>query len=357
MDGAGSAVLLCQIEPVSDRYLPKLLGPVLRRGHGELQVGVDPGRAVVLRGLSEPQVSALVELDGTRPLPAALATDAGRDLLALLTIEGLLVDAGTPRPLPPGTGALLEADAEALLRLTSPDGTAYAALAARQQALIVVSGRGRLPDAVAEVLRRAGVGEVRCGPHAAEDSAHAEPAGVGPALVVLCARHALDPRRGRGWRARGTPVLPVVVGSTEATVGPLGHHGAGPCLDCLDHTRTDLDPAWPALLSQLTVPRVGPGDEVDGEESLVAMTAAMAAMVALGLLDGHPLPGGRSLEVGLPWPGVRQREWSAHPRCGCGAGSAKGTAGTEPTVRNPAPDDALGRPAHAEGAASVRMAG
>jgi hypothetical protein len=110
-------------------------------------------------------------------------------------------------------------------------------------------------------------------------------------------------------------LLPVVIGATEAVVGPLVEGEDRPCLDCLDHTRTDLDPAWPALLAQLTAGGVGAGDPVGGEESLVALAAAMTAMVALGCLDGASLPAGRSLEAGLPWPGVRQRDWPVHPRC------------------------------------------
>jgi len=47
------------------------------------------------------------------------------------------------------------------------------------------------------------------------------------------------------------------------------------------------------------------------------MTASMTAMVALAVLDGQDLPTGRSLEFSLPWPGVRQHQWEAHPRCGC----------------------------------------
>jgi hypothetical protein len=102
----------------------------------------------------------------------------------------------------------------------------------------------------------------------------------------------------------------------EAMVGPLVGPG-GPCLRCLDLTRADLDSAWPMLAGQLARPAVGRGAEVGGQAALVAVTAGLAGMVVLAVLDGQTLPIGRSLEVALPWPGVRQRQWQPHPRCSC----------------------------------------
>ncbi|MDU0314789.1 hypothetical protein RKE38_13910 [Phycicoccus sp. M110.8] len=314
---------------MTDRPLPKLLGPLLRRGPGQVQVGVEPGRSVVLDGLGEDEVGALEVLDGTRPVPTVLTTPGGARVLRLLADRGLLAVPAGSEGLPPGQRALLDDDVQALLRLTSPPEGAYAVAGARRAAHVLVVGRGSVPDAVAGTLRRAGVGRVDVGPGAADawemadleqDVAAAPPSRScpGPSLVVLAARHALDPRVARPWVRRAVPVLPVLVGATEAVVGPVvdpAGSPSGPCLACLDLARTDLDPAWPRLLEQLTRPTVGAGVEVGGEASLVAMAAAMTAMVGLGVLDGRRLPSGRSLEVGLPWPGVRQRYWTAHPRC------------------------------------------
>jgi hypothetical protein len=319
---------LCQIDRVSQRFLPKLLGPLLHRGDGRVQVGVEAGRSVILEGPPPGQLDALRLLDGTRAVPAALATRDGRALLALLLERGLVVDGAVSVEAGSDASALDGDDVTSLLHVTSRLRSGYAADAARRAACVLVVGRGALPDGVAAVLRRAGVGDVRSGAEAAADWEHADqpapedgpmadpaPRADRPDLVVLCARHALDPRLGRPWRRHGIPLLPVVIGATEAVVGPLVEGEDRPCLDCLDHTRTDLDPAWPALLAQLTAGGVGAGDPVGGEESLVALAAAMTAMVALGCLDGASLPAGRSLEAGLPWPGVRQRDWPVHPRC------------------------------------------
>jgi hypothetical protein len=209
---------------------------------------------------------------------------------------------------------LLAPDAEAASRAGKAGG--YAVLGKRARSRVLVVGRGSLPYAVTSGLRRAGAA-ARCAP---ESAAHDRSPGESD-LVVLTAAHAVDPAAGQGWWRQGTPVLPVVLHPTEAVVGPVVRPG-GPCLRCLDLTRADLDPAWPVLLSQLVRPAVGAGADVSGETALVQVGGSLAATVALAVLDGASLPLGRSLEVGLPWPRVRERSWPAHPRCGCGASDA-----------------------------------
>lgn len=302
---------------VTSHPLLKTLWPVLRRGAGQVQFGTDPGHARVVDGLGEAEIAALEQLDGTRVTPAALTTPAGRELLDLLLGHGLVVDASEPLLLPPTVRALLAHDTLSLLRTTSPPVQGYAALAARGGSLALVVGRGALPEAIAAQLRLAGVGRVHHGPQVGDDWELREH-DRGPGVVVLTGSGALDAAAGEPWRRRGTPVLPVVLHAVEAEVGPLVVPG-GPCLRCLDLARTDRDPAWPTLLPQLAGPSVGHGRPAEGETTLVAMVAAMGSMVALAALDGAGAPPGRSLEVALPWPRVRQREWEVHPRCWCAA--------------------------------------
>ncbi len=324
--------------------LLRTVWPALRRGSGQVQLGTDPAHAVVVDGLDEAEIAALESLDGTRELPAALQTPRARDVLDDLVARGLVVDVRDPVALPPALRSLLAPDAQALVCTASPTDQGYAALVRRRGTHVLVVGRGGLPTAVGSQLRACGVGRLTVGAHAAAAWQHAADVGsevgsdVVPDLVVLVGAHALETSLATPWRARGIPVLPLVLHGLEAVIGPVIVPG-GPCLRCLDLTRTDLDPAWPAVLGQLTRPGVGSGAEVNGETSLVAVAASMTTMVALAVLDGVRLPAGHSLEVGLPWPRVGQRRWQVHPRCGCGT--------TGPS----------GRPAEPLASAQARMAG
>jgi hypothetical protein len=316
--------------------LPRTVSTPLRRGRGQVQFGTAAGRAVVVDGLTTEEVRALEQLDGTHGLPATLTPAAPRDVLALLHRHGLVVTRDDDVALPLALRAVLAGDAQAGAVLDGVDG--YAALSRRRGARVLVCSRGALPASLVALLRRAGIGEVVLGQAAADDWGHEGEAsaptpgaarggdGAAPALVVLPAGHAVDSTLAEPWLRRGVPVLPVVLHGVEAVVGPLVVAG-GPCLHCLDLTRSDLDPAWPALLGQLTRQSVGSDVEVSGETALVALAAAMATMVALAFVDGRALPVGRSLEAALPWPAVRQREWPVHPRCHCDAASSRGSAG------------------------------
>ena len=57
-------------------------------------------------------------------------------------------------------------------------------------------------------------------------------------------------RHGR-WLRRDVPHLPSCSATPACTVGPFVRPGRGPCLRCLDLHRTDADPAWPAMATQL----------------------------------------------------------------------------------------------------------
>jgi hypothetical protein len=306
-----------------------------------VQFGTSAEHSVVVDGLTDDEVAALEQLDGTHELPDALSGSGAEDVLAFLGQHDLLLETEDLGGMAPGARALLAPDASAQAVLGSTDG--YAVVSRRRASPVLVCGRGALPAAVASLLRRSGVARVLVGEVAADDWDHelagppeAPPdLGTGqsavdrhPALVVLTGLEAIDPALGVGWRRRGTPVLPVVLHGVEAVVGPLVATD-GPCLRCLDLTRADLDPAWPLLLGQLLRPGVGAGREVDGDTALVAVAAGMTAMLALAVLDGHGVPPGRSFEVGLPWPQVRQRDWPVHPRCRCAA-AADLEPGTQP---------------------------
>jgi hypothetical protein len=296
----------------------------LRRGRGALQLGVDPRHGLVLSGLTAAEVRLVEALDGSRTTPEltrwALAEGISAtrlsDLLQSLRDHAVLVeDPGTRADMGAGP-AVRAADASALALTGGGPDDGYQRLARRDAVTVAVDGGGNLTVTIAEVLRRAGVGTVL-------SSRYAGWPGSRPDLAVVTASGALDPSRGEPWRAHVVPVLPVVLQGTGALVGPLVVPGSGPCLRCLDLTRTDLDPAWPAVLAQLVPSAVGVPDDADGETSLVTAVAGVAAMLALSVVDGHPVPEGVSLEVALPWPLPVQRVWPRHPACSCADPAAR----------------------------------
>ena len=335
------------------------LKPGLRRlwrDPSTLQIGTDPGRAVVLGGL-EPRVAGLVDLlDGTRDEPAILAAARSRGLdpgqlwrlVDLLDACGTLEDASTdpapPAGLPPAEWDRLAPDLAALsLRSRAADG-GLGALARRRAAAVEVRGAGRVGATLAVLLAAAGVGSVRAldpaptrpcdvaaGGLLAEDVGRprqdaaadavrrVSPANTGrggtpPSLVVLAPVSTLSSRHAGGLRAR--PHLAVWVREGRGVVGPLVLPGASSCLHCHDLHRRDRDPQWPMIAAQLATDPIG----MPACEATLAMAvAALGAAQALSHLDGEPASTAvdGTLEVSLPDLLVRRRSWQPHPECPC----------------------------------------
>lgn len=308
----------------------------LRRPDGSVQLGLDP-HAILIQGLTSAELALLESLDGSadEAVLVARAVDAGlpperlRHVLAMLRQHGAVVDRYADRwefaTLPQAARAALAPDARALSTAYGRSDDGYAVLSRRARRSVVVDGCGTFPGALVALLKAAAVGEVRSGRYAldlaetalqgAGGATGADPA---PAVVVLPGVAAVDAARGLPWRRSGVPHLPVVLDPAVACIGPMVLPGRSSCLHCMDLTRTDLDPSWPALLAQTCAEGIGGAGRVDGETALVALAAAVSAMVVLAHLDGAGPPTGISLEAALPWPATVQRRWPMHPACDCG---------------------------------------
>lgn len=345
---------------------PTLL-PALRRlwrGTHRLQLGTDPGRAVLLE-LTDPGCARVLDLlDGTRTeagyLRAAqrVGVDTRQAELLLRTLRGagLVVDAHVLRPagpadhvIAPTTRAQLESEAAALL-LSDPARTTNPSPASRVRrrlgAHVIVTGSSQLVVPIAATLASAGVGHLD--PHVT-GTAHlsdAVPAGLSPAderrprntaAVEAVRRAAPDARVGRlppgratfavlvgfgapaeltalAYGQRSLAHLAVAIRDGTVVVGPLVRPGLSPCLNCLDLHRLDRDPAWKVVAAQLT-------DSADQAEPLAATTAlaatAYAAAEVLTHIDGGtPSTLGATVEINRPGQ-TRRRCWTPHPQCGC----------------------------------------
>ena len=293
-----------------------VLSPAARRLWRDpetLQLGQSPERAAVLCGLDERTRAALALLDGTRDrdqvlVAAALAgcpPERTALLLDLLDDAGLLEDAGTSLG-PLSLLSRLERERLAAAGVGSVDVLDDGATAPADSGLGAadLDDVGRSRGQAARERLRAGAPSLVPGPLPHPD------------LVVLAPARSELLDDARALVPAGTPHLLAEVRDTTGIVGPLVLPGRTACLRCLDLTRTDLDPDWPALSAQLAVPsRVRPACDAP----LAVMVAAQAAMQVLALVDGtvDPAAAGGTLELALPDWRWRRRSWRLHPQCGC----------------------------------------
>ncbi|WP_040155720.1 hypothetical protein [Mobilicoccus massiliensis] len=267
--------------------------PLLHRGPGEIQLGLDPHEAVVLSGLSAQEIRSLEALDGSQPLEAlhGRGTGAGDRFVGLvraLSRRGFVVDArADPPPL---------------------------------DATIAIDGQGPTTDLLAGLLRDVGA-IVRHGPEVLDEIDLAHRAGRRSLtgehidLVVRVTSGALSPVDARH---DGVDCLPVLVRGSTVTVGPFVSD-EGPCLLCLDLTRADHDPAWALVLAQaqrFSEPR--------RRSPITALAASLACSRIVEHLDAAgtgPVERGRtedpsvSVEMAVAPPRLTRRTWARHPRC------------------------------------------
>jgi bacteriocin biosynthesis cyclodehydratase domain-containing protein len=337
----------------------------LWRDPHRLQLGTDPGRAMIFE-LADPSCAKLLDLlDGTRTEAAVLRAatrqgihpDDALALLAALDEAGLLLDIRalhTPDLAEP-TRRRLDSEVAALARrpLSGPFAVAgraprdvAATLRRRLAAQILITGASHLAVPIAATLASAGIGHLDpdlSGLTRPTDAAPAgllptdahRPRGVAAAEAVRRAAPDIDlaplGRRNAtfavlvGFNAPATLTalsydtrrlahLAVAVRDGTVVVGPLVRPGRTPCLNCLDLHRLDRDPAWRVVAAQLH-------SAPEATEPLAATTAlagaAYAAAEVLTYVDGGvPTTLGATVEIAGPGRHVRRR-WTQHPGCGC----------------------------------------
>jgi bacteriocin biosynthesis cyclodehydratase domain-containing protein len=312
---------------------PTLLPSVRRlwRGSHQLQLGTDPGRAVMLE-LTDPASARMLDLlDGTRTETVLLRETTRLEIpesdvhliLGQLRRAGYVVDAHTLNPT--GTGGLgdgarrrieTEAAALALRRNRGDDATPATLLRRRLSARVLVAGGGRLAAAIAEALDAAGVG------HLDTESTTAGGAAANASPLRLTRRRVSvavlvgtsGPAALTALALRGTPHLAVSVRDATVLVGPLVLPGRGPCLNCLDLHRLDRDPAWRILAPQM---QDATATEPIAWTTLLAGAALAAEEVLIQLQGGRPHTLGATVEIAGPVETVWRR-WTQHPACGCG---------------------------------------
>lgn len=180
------------------------------------------------------------------------------------------------------------------------------------QPLIVVDGRGGLPDEISRQLRLTGAARVHGGPFAADaaEALMATSPRERPAAVVLVATRTVTVEACSPWHHAGILHLPVTCDGDVATVGPLVAPGSGACRLCHALTAHDLDAVGALPSSRLALDPVAlpPG-------GLGVLTAAVTATVVLGAVAGATRLVGVSTELEVAGPTVTHRHWERHPLC------------------------------------------
>jgi bacteriocin biosynthesis cyclodehydratase domain-containing protein len=253
--------------------------PLLWRTPASLQFGVD-APPVVLSAVTNPDERMIAALVGgvSRSGLSAIGTSAGAEEAEV----SRLLDAVTP----------------ALLPASSAPGMAGNAVA--------LTGTGPTAEGIAALLRNHGI-RVRV-----DDTG-----GRRPDLAIIVAQFVIEPELHGLWLRRDVPHLAVVFGDIEVRIGPMIEPGTGPCLHCLERQRTDADPAWPAIASQLW------GRSSPAETALASReAAAIATRLAVARLGGSEsiaelLPAATSLHLDADSGRISRRSWRPHPECAC----------------------------------------
>ncbi len=277
------------------RYALNPATPVLSRPDGTVQVGWDPRRAVIVHpppGLSASVLADLLRaLQGSATVPELLALGIGADSEVVTSLLGHLVDNG--------------------LVTTSPKVAPVS-----RAATVRVHGQGPLADLLTSALRCSGA-RISHTTRTHVSTARAD-------LVVLTDYLVADPRVVRDLHDAGVAHLTVRIRDGAGLVGPLVIPGATSCLRCADLHRSDRDPAWPVIATQLCR-TVGSADR-----ATILATAALALREihhVLRALPGHDERGPGSagppatldstLEFDVGASSVVTRRWSRHPQCSC----------------------------------------
>jgi hypothetical protein len=329
----------------------------LWRDSKTVQIGVDPRRGFAVTGLGDAMAAVLAILDGSRDRAALLAETATRGItedttdrvLALLAAGGALDDFPvTARHVLPHATRERLAPELATASLAHRDGDGGVRIIARRLlSQVRVHGAGRIGSSIACLLAASGIGHVTSRDRRSARCTDAAPAGLDladagaprergvarairrvapdvrtddngtqPDLAVLTDGH--DPGLIAELMTGRIPHLTATAAEAIGIVGPLVLPGKSACLRCLDLTRADRDPAWPAIAAQLA--RKSPPTPAC-DAVLATAVAAHAAGQVLAFIDRiGPAPTviNGTLELVLPDWRWRRRTWPVHGGCACG---------------------------------------
>jgi hypothetical protein len=275
--------------------------PLLRRDAEHLQLGTEPGHALVLDPAG-PLADLLRALDGVR---TADDPTLDRPMVRALHAAGVVVDADVWR-----AESGLEREAAHLLARGVPADSVRDHLARRRTAEVGILGDTALTHPMAGLLESSGVDTIV--------RSRTPRAGMDLAIIAVEGEAARD--LGDECLRADVPHLVAATRDGCGVVGPLVLPGRTACLRCIDTERSAVDAAWPAILAQLPRPLSSTTDSLVRAVSAVleAAVAALTVRDALAHLADEPaLTHNATVRIGADVSGLHRRRWSLQSQCGC----------------------------------------
>ena len=234
-----------------------------------------------------------------RPLVVLDDVDAGTERMVAALVPGI---SRTGFDMMARTAGLTAESADELLRRLEP---VLETESAAPEFRVAVEGDGPLADELRRVLGADGV--------------LAAPDGRAPNLAVIVAGWVIAPEDHGSWLRRDIPHLPVVIGDGGVTVGPLVEPGNGPCLYCVQLTRTDDDPSWPAIATQLWNRPAPPMSPLAVSEAAAFVARRVRERVSGGEVSTGSTTEAVSWRLAAADGRVSSRAWTRHAACRCAA--------------------------------------
>jgi hypothetical protein len=262
---------------------------VLDRGRHQLQIGIDPVRALRLRP-SEDLRRTLDFLDRGETPPSTRGVRR-----ALTALAPVLVDADQlgPDGVAPGDAAAAA--------VTDPAAFAERLASRRTRAVSILGEIGPDPRPLLEAAGL-GIAPAKTSGDAVLVLSHGEPD-----------RELLDPL----VRDEVTHLLVRSI-EGELVVGPLVVPGRTACLRCLDAHQAGVDPLHPALASVHHRIRRHDGVPEPLDTALAWIAIGWAVRDLISHLDGDPAATWSStLRIGPDLTALRLVQWLRHQECGC----------------------------------------
>lgn len=165
---------------------------------------------------------------------------------------------------------------------------------------VLVTGTGPIATTLAQLLDEAGL--------------LARAAERQPALAVLVADWVIGPDDAAHWLRRDVPHLPIVATDRSVSVGPFVEPGRGPCVYCLQLARTDADPVWPAVATQLW----GRAPARHPRIAVLTVACFAARRIRARVAEG-PAETATTWRLSEEGATISAATARTHPRCSCAA--------------------------------------